>query len=148
MTVAVPILPSQQLAALNQAYRYAKARKRFRISLATGAFFAALAVAAIGAEVNVPTFFAYFGNFVSYFDRILTLESGARVWTDIGEWFWGWQKWLPLLGETILISYVGTLCGAALAFALNFLAAENTAPAPSGRYFSTIERYLLVARPG
>jgi phosphonate transport system permease protein len=34
-----------------------------------------------------------------------------------------------LLGETILISYVGTVSGAVLAFALNFLAAENTAPA-------------------
>jgi phosphonate transport system permease protein len=144
MTVAVPILPSQQLAALNEAYRNAKARKRLRVTLATGAFFAALVVAAIGAEVNVPTFFAYFGNFVSYFDRILTLESGARVWTDIGEWFWGWQKWLPLLGETILISYVGTLCGAALAFALNFLAAENTAPAPWLRI--VVKRFMEFCR--
>ena len=48
----------------------------------------------IGAEVNLRTFFTYFGNFISYFDRILTLEDGARVWTDLGEWFWGWQKWL------------------------------------------------------
>ena len=77
---------------------------------------------------------AKIGNFASYFDRIATLESGARVWTDIGEWFWGWQKWLSLLGETILISYVGTLAGAVLAFALNFLAAENTSPAPWLRF--------------
>ena len=81
-------------------------------------------------ESQSADLFTYFGNFVSYFDRIFTLESGARVWTDIGEWFWGWHKWSLLLGETILISYVGTLSGAALAFALNFLAAENTAPAP------------------
>jgi phosphonate transport system permease protein len=84
-------------------------------------FFAALVIAAIGAEVNLRTFFTYFGNFVSYFDRILTLENGARVWTDIGEWFWGWRKWLWMLGETILISYVGTLFGAILGFSLNFL---------------------------
>ena len=68
-------------------------------------------MAAIGAEVNPSTFVAKIGNFVSYFDRIATLESGARVWSDIGEWFWGWRKWLALLGETILISYVGTLGG-------------------------------------
>ena len=129
MTVAIPLLPSHQLAALNEAYRKAVARKRLRFTMATVAFFAALVIAAIGAEVNLPTFFAYFGNFVSYFDRILTLENGARVWTDIGEWFWGWRKWLSLLGETILISYVGTLSGAVLGFALNFLAAENTSPA-------------------
>ena len=130
MTVAVSMLPEQQLSVLNDAYRKAVARKRLRFTLATAVFSAVLVIAAIGAEVNPATFVSKIGNFVSYFDRIATLESGARVWSDIGEWFWGWQKWLALLGETILISYVGTLAGAFLAFGLNFLAAENTSPAP------------------
>src|SRR4051794_27479306 len=134
MTVAVSILPEQQLAALNDAYRKAVARKRLRLALATAVFFAALVIAAVGAEVNLRTLFTYFGNFVSYFDRILTLEDGTRVWSNIGEWFWGWRKWLWMLGETILISYVGTLFGAVLAFALNFFAAENTSPAPWVRF--------------
>jgi phosphonate transport system permease protein len=129
MTVAVTILPSQQLAALDAAYRKAVARKRLRFALGAAVFFAALVVASIGAEVNLKTFFTHFENFVSYFNRILTLEDGTRVWTNIAEWLWGWRKWSLLLGETILISYVGTLSGAVLAFALNFLAAENTAPA-------------------
>jgi phosphonate transport system permease protein len=134
MTIAVSILPSQQLAALNQAYRKAVARKRLRVTLAAAIFFAALVVASIGAEVNLRTLFTYFGNFVSYFDRIFMLENGSRVWTDIGEWLWGWRKWSLYLGETILISYVGTLSGAVLGFALNFLAAENTSPAPWLRF--------------
>jgi phosphonate transport system permease protein len=129
MTIAVTILPSQQLAALTEAYRRAVARKRLRFALGAAVFFAALVLASIGAEVNLPTFFTHFGNFVSYFTRILTLEDGSRVWTNIAEWLWGWRKWSLLLGETILISYVGTLSGAVVAFALNFLAAENTAPA-------------------
>jgi len=144
MTVAVSILPEQQLAVLNEAYRRAVARKRLRLTLATAVFFAALGVASIGAEVNLRTFFTYFGNFVSYFDRIFTLENGARVWTDIGEWFWGWRKWLWMLGETILISYVGTLFGAILAFLLNFFAAENTSPALWLRF--VIRRVLEFAR--
>src|ERR1700694_1396062 len=130
MTVAGSILPGQQLAALNEAYRSAVARRRLRLVLGAAVLFAALALASIGAEVNLRTFFSHFGNFVSYFDRILTLEDGTRVWTNIAEWLWGWRKWSLLLGETILISYVGTLSGSVLAFALNFLAAENTAPAP------------------
>jgi phosphonate transport system permease protein len=129
MTVSVPILPSQQLAALSQAYRKAVARKRLRFTIATAIFVAALLIAAVGADVNVSMFLVHFGNFISYFDRLLTLDSGARVWTDVGEWFWGLKKWLLLLGETVLISYVGTLFGAVLAFGLNFLAAENTSPA-------------------
>jgi phosphonate transport system permease protein len=144
MTLAVPILPGPQLAALNEAYRKAVARKRLRLTIATAVFFAALVIASIGAEVNLRTLFTYFGNFLSYFDRLLTLESGARVWTDIGEWFWGWQKWLSMLGETILISYVGTLFGAILAFALNFFAAENTSPAPWLRF--VVKRFLEFCR--
>src|SRR5215470_9452345 len=124
MTSAVAILPEQQLAVLNEAYRAAVRRKRLRGLLAAVLFMAALVVAAIGSEVNLKTLFTYFGNFVSYFDRILTLEDHTRVWTNLREWFWGWDKWLKLLGETILVSYVGTMAGAVLAFALNFYAAE------------------------
>lgn len=140
MTIAVSILPEQQLTALNAAYRKAVARKRLRLLLGAVLFTAALLVAAIGAEVNLRTFFAHFGNFVSYFDRILTLDTGQRVWTDPGEWFWGWHKWLKLLGETLLVSYVGTLIGAVLAFGLNFFAAANTAPA---RWLLFVVRRLL-----
>jgi phosphonate transport system permease protein len=144
MAVSVPILPGQQLAVLTEAYRKAVARKRMRSTVAAAVFFAALVIASIGAEVDLRTFVTKIGNFVSYFDRILTLESGARVWTDIGEWLWGWHKWLWMLGETILISYVGTLFGAVLAFALNFLAAENTSPGPWLRY--VVRRLLEFSR--
>ncbi|MHC2622870.1 phosphonate transport system permease protein [Bradyrhizobium huanghuaihaiense] len=144
MTVAVSILPEQQLAALNAAYRQAVARRRLRLLVGAAIFAAALVLAAIGAEVNLRTLFTYFGNFVSYFDRILTLDSGQRVWTDVGEWLWGWRKWLKMLGETLLISYVGTLIGATFAFALNFFAAENTSPSPWLRF--TVRRLLEFAR--
>jgi len=144
MTLAVSILPEQQLTALNAAYRKAVARKRLRVLGGLALFVAALIVASIGAEVNLRTFFTYFGNFISYFDRILTLDSGQRVWTNFGEWFWGLHKWLKLLGETLLISYVGTLTGAIFAFVLNFLAAENTSSSRTLRF--AVRRILEFAR--
>jgi phosphonate transport system permease protein len=144
MTVAVSILPEQQLAVLNAAYRQAVARKRLRLLFGAVIFAAALLLAAIGAEVNLRTLFAHYGNFISYFDRILTLDTGQRVWTDVGEWLWGWRKWLKMLGETLLISYVGTLIGATFAFCLNFFAAENTSPAPWVRF--VVRRLLEFAR--
>jgi phosphonate transport system permease protein len=144
MTVAVSILPEQQLAVLNAAYRQAVARKRLRLLFGAVIFAAALLLAAIGAEVNLRTLFTYFGNFLSYFDRIFKLDDGTPVWTDVGEWFWGWRKWLRFLSETLLISYVGTLIGTVLAFALNFFAAENTSPAPWLRF--TVRRVLEFAR--
>jgi phosphonate transport system permease protein len=144
MPTAVSLLPGPQLAVLNEVYRKSVGRQRLRLTLATAVFVAALVIAAIGAEVNLRTLFTCFGNFVSYFDRILTLEDGTRVWTNPAEWFWGWKKWLLLLGETVLISYVGTLMGAVLAFALNFFAAQNTSPAPWLRFL--IRRLLEFAR--
>src|SRR5882672_7191465 len=144
MANAISILPDQQLAALNDVYRKAVARKRLKATLAAAVFFAALVIAAIGAEVNLRTLFTYFGNFLSYFGRIFTLEDGTRVWTNFGEWFWGLHKWLWMLGETVLISYVGTLMGAVLAFALNFFAAKNTSPAPWLRF--VVRRLLEFAR--
>jgi phosphonate transport system permease protein len=144
MTTAVSVLPAEQLAELNYAYRKEIARKRLRTMFTAALILAALVLAALGAEVNLKTFFAHIGSFFSYFDRILTLDSGARVWTDPAEWLWGWRKWLRLLGETLLISYVGTSIGAVFAFVLNFLAAENTSPGPWLRF--AVRRLLEFAR--
>jgi phosphonate transport system permease protein len=144
MSSAISLLPAPQLAALNDGYRRAVARRRLRILISAALFMVVLLVACIGAEVNLKTFFTYFGNFVSYFDRILKLDDGTRFWTNIPEWFWGVHKWLKMLGETLLISYVGTLIGAVLAFALNFFAAENTSPAPWLRF--VVKRVLEFAR--
>ena len=140
MTSAIAILPGQQLAALKDAYRKAVARKRLRLAFWVALLVGALVLAGFGAEVNLRAFFSHLGNFVSYFDRILKLDDGTRVWTNIGEWLSGWKKWLKLLGETLLISYVGTVIGAVLAFVLNFLAAENTSPR---RWLSFVVRRLL-----
>jgi phosphonate transport system permease protein len=144
MSTAVSILPSQQLSVLTEGYRKAVARRRLRFALASAVFLAALVIAGVGAEVNLGNFFSHVGNFFSYFDRILKLDDGTRVWTNIGEWFWGWHKWLWMLGETILISYVGTLIGVVLAFLLNFFAADNTSPARWLLF--TVRRLLEFAR--
>ena len=144
MALAVSVLPEEQLAPLQDNYRKAVARKRLRMTVAAAVATAALIIAALGAEVDIKTFVAKIGNFVSYFDRIFTLDTSARVWTDIGEWFWGWRKWVAMLAETLLISYVGTLAGAIVAFALNFVAAANTSPAPWLQF--TVKRGLEFCR--
>jgi phosphonate transport system permease protein len=94
MTIAASVRPSQNLAALNEAYGKAVARKRRRSVLA-----AALGMAARGADVDLHVLFAKIGNFGSYFDRSLTLDTGARVWSSPGDWFWDLHHWLSLLGQ-------------------------------------------------
>jgi phosphonate transport system permease protein len=128
MTSAIPSLPPAQIHALAASYDKAIARRRLRFAAGVVVFVLLLLLAAVGAEVSLPTFFAKLGNFTSYFYRILHLDNGQWAWTDVVEWFWGLKKWLFLLFETVLIAYVGTIAGAVLAFGLNFLAARNTAP--------------------
>ncbi len=125
MTRLVATLPENQRAALASAYEQAVAgrRRQFVLGLAIGLL--ALALSIQGAEINPLVFWDKLGNFTSYFDRLLTLDTGARVWTDPTDWFWGLHRWLRLLGETVLIAYVGTLSGTIIAFAAGFLASRN-----------------------
>nr|WP_281175564.1 phosphonate ABC transporter, permease protein PhnE [Roseomonas aerilata] len=83
------------------------------------------------AEVDPARLWKHLGDFFGYFDRITRLEAGGgRVWTDPGEWFWGWRKWGLLLADTLLIAYVGTALGAIGGFLLSFVAAANLVPNP------------------
>lgn len=113
---------------------------------------------------------AYLGGFFGFTD--VTLSSGERVsmlklWAglprlgeylektiptlrvetlgaDLAEWFWRWQTWLQLLGETILIAYGATVLGVTGGFLLSFLAARNLSP---GKLVCLItRRYLEIIR--
>ncbi len=121
----VPVLPDAQLAPLARAYAQAAAARRRQLALGAALFLLALALSAIGAEVRPETFWAKLGNFTSYFTRIAHLDSGALAWTDPGEWFWGIRRWLRMLGETILMAYLGTITGAVIAFGACFAASQR-----------------------
>ena len=77
------------------------------------------------AEISASKFLDNIGSFTSYFSRISHLENGQWVISDPVEWFWGWKKWLALMGETLLMAYVGTVLGASAALVLCFLASKN-----------------------
>jgi phosphonate transport system permease protein len=133
LTRIVTLPPEQQLAPALAAYNSAVAAKRQQHALGAVLLLLAIVAGGVGAEVNLATFFGKLGNFSDYFNRLLTLDTGARVWTDPAEWFWGLGRWARLLGETILIAYVGTTTGAALAFAACFLTSRNLMPSAAVR---------------
>src|SRR5712671_4889194 len=86
MTRLVSMPPAAQLAPLLTAYSQAAAAQRRQLVLGLALVAIALAVSAVGAEVRPVTLWNKIGNFTSYFDRLLKLDSGMRVWTDPQEW--------------------------------------------------------------
>jgi phosphonate transport system permease protein len=107
------------------AYAQAIAAKRQQLIIGLLLTGVALAISVVGAEVRPVTFWKNLGNFTSYFDRLTMLDGGGRVWTSPTEWFWGLARWGRLLGETVMIAYVGTLSGALVAFCACFLTSRN-----------------------
>ncbi len=125
MPGAVVLLPDRQLDVLKEAYGRAGRARRLQMIAGAALLVVLIGLSAIQAEVDPRTFLAKIGGFTSYFDRMATLDSGARVWTDPAAWFWSFKRSARLIGETILMAYVGTLTGAVAAFALNFVASPN-----------------------
>lgn len=108
-----------------QAYARAVAAKRHQLWLGLLLLGVCVLLSGRVAEVSFTKFFDNIGSFTSYIGRISHLESGQWVLSDPAEWFWGWKKWLALMGETLLMAYVGTVLGAAGALVLCFLASKN-----------------------
>jgi phosphonate transport system permease protein len=129
MTASAATPAPRAIEALAASYAAEIARKRQRFFI-----FAALALIAVLAagrlaEVDLGLFFSNIHKFPNYIGRIFILDSGPHagqlVVFDVPGWFWGLDKWLKLLADTLLIAYVATLLGALFGFLLCFLAAGN-----------------------
>ena len=120
------VLPDGRLSALGAAYAAVGARRRAKLMIGMAALMVAVAISAHVAEIDPATVWNKIGGLTSYVDRIATLESGARVWTDPAEWFWGLKRWSRLLAETLLMGYIGTISGALAGFGACFFASRTT----------------------
>jgi phosphonate transport system permease protein len=107
------------------AYAQAVVSKRRRFWLGLLALSVCILISGQVAEISFSKLYQNIGSFTGYFVRIFHLENGQLVFTDFGEWFWGWKKWLVLMGETLLMAYVGTLLGAVVALVMCFFASKN-----------------------
>jgi phosphonate transport system permease protein len=124
----------------------AKWRRNFLLACLAGAV--CVLVAGWMSEVDLGLFFANIHKFPTYIGKIFTLDSGdfagRFVLFDVGSWYWGLNKWVKLLLDTILIAYVATLLGAIGGFFLSFLAASNLGVTPWVTF--TTRRFLEFCR--
>ena len=118
-------LSQERAAALSGLYAAATGEARRR-TLAGFALVASLAVVAgLIAEVRPLVFAENIGKFTAYIQQILPPIGLDHPLEDVRAWYWGLPKWLGLLGETLLMAYLGTLLGGLGGFALSFVAAAN-----------------------
>ena len=132
------------MAPMLRGYATAQSARRRQVTLGLALAACAFALACQGAEVNIAVFWDKLGNFSSYFYRISKLESGAFVWTDPAEWYWGLSRWARMLGQTIVMAYVGTATGFVGAFLACFLCSANLVRNPALRWL--VRRLLEFCR--
>ena len=144
MTTAIQRLPEAQEQALARTYAQAVSARRMRTALGAVILIILIVMSARTSEVDVGAFFAHIGGLGDYFDRLARLDTGERVWTDIGEWFWGLNRWGRLLFDTLLIAWLGTFFGAIGGFCLCFVAAENLTRSRALRFVA--RRFLEACR--
>ena len=125
MRTAVPEFPEARLQELAERYAAAVAAKRRRIWLGSAVLIASAFAAGWMGDVNLWNFAENFWRLPAYFASIAPKFSFSTAWVDLSEWLWGLPRWTRLLGDTLLIAYMGTLSGAMCGFALCFLASAN-----------------------
>ena len=125
MRTAVPEFPEARLQELADRYAVAVAAKRRRIWLGSAILIAAALAAGWMGDVNLWMFAENFWRFPAYFAGTAPKFSFSSAWVDLSEWLWGLPRWTRLLGDTLLIAYVGTLAGGICGFVLCFLASAN-----------------------
>jgi phosphonate transport system permease protein len=137
-------LPPEREAALSGLYAASTGAARRR-TLAVFAAVAALAVlAGYAAEVRPLVLAGNIGKFTAYIQQILPPVGLDHPVEDLRAWYWGLPGWLALLGETLLMAYLGTLLGALAGFALSFVAAANLVRSRLLRILA--KRFLEVCR--
>lgn len=125
MRAAIPELPQARLQELADHYASAVAEKRRQLLLGSALLIGAVFAAGWMGDVDLWKFAENFWRFPAYFANMIPKFSFGSAWADLSEWFWGLPRWMRLLGDTLLIAYVGTLAGALGGFVLCFLASAN-----------------------
>jgi phosphonate transport system permease protein len=125
MRAAIPEFPQARLQELANHYANAVAARRRQTWLGSALLIAAVLAAGWMGDVDPWKFAENFWRFPAYFAGTAPKFSFASAWADLSEWLWGLPRWTRLLGDTLLIAYVGTLTGAICGFILCFLASAN-----------------------
>ena len=108
---------------------FAKLRRRQRLELFGYSllFLALFHFAADFSQFTLARLAAGLPRIGEYIGRTLPEITAANFPGDIATWYYGFAKWLKLLGDTLLIALMATVFGAVGGFILCFPASRNLA---------------------
>jgi phosphonate transport system permease protein len=132
------------VAVFEQARRQLRRARRAYTLAGVALFTLALTWSCVVGEVSVAQFVQGLPGLFHYFWNIAPEIQRHSVLRDIASWYWGIGRWLRLLGDTIVMAFLGTLFGACGAFLLCFAASRNLMPSTTV-YFCT-RRVMDIAR--
>lgn len=107
------------------AEKFLKRTKRRQNLLFLAVFLLALVGSSISGEVDLGELITGFPAFFNYFGETVPEIGAATFFADIGEWYWGMDRWLLHLWDTVLIAFLATLIGFTGAFIFCFPASKN-----------------------
>jgi phosphonate transport system permease protein len=133
--------PARQFLAHHAELRRARA---WRNGVGLALFAAAFAVSAWIGDLDPRKIAAGLPRLGEFIEKILPEIRAGHVGADLAEWFLPWRIWLRLLGETILIAFLGSVLGTAGALALSFPASRNLMPVRAVQFAA--RRTMEIAR--
>ena len=112
----------QKFDAANNALK--KARKKQTIIFLM-IFFVVLVISIRVGEFSLSNLVEGLPGLLNYVKDTVPEMHMHSIAKDVGEWYWGFGKWVQLLMDTILLAFMGTLIGTIAAFALCFPGSRN-----------------------
>jgi len=131
-------------ARFEEEYAAFRRQKTIYNTLFWGVFLACVIVAGITAKFDVVTLIKGLPRTTEFLVKMIPPIHLSTFAADIAEWYWGIDRWLISLLNTLLMAYLATVLGTIIGGALSFLAARNLAP--NYLTYWMIRRTLEIAR--
>jgi phosphonate transport system permease protein len=132
------------VAAVERAWQ-ARRRRRRREALRGSAVFGVVQGASLVVSEVSPRHLADgVPGMLRYIVVTLPVLRPRTLVTDVAEWYWGLGQWLVLLGDTLLMAFMGTVLGALAGGLLSFPASRTLVQSPA--VYFVARRALEIAR--
>lgn len=136
--------PILAMARFEQAYRRLVVQRRWSTAAILVMLLGALALGVNIGQVDPVHLAAGYPHMRTYVWKLLPSIDWRHPLASVAAWYWAFDRWVLLLGDTLLTAFVGTSLGVAAALLLSFPASRNLMGGPW--IYGIVRRLLELAR--